>query len=236
MLRSSRPTLTTRGMLSGSPPKMVGRPWVSAAGGDEPDRLVEQEQPRALLLRQRLAVDADAVARGHVERRRGNLRAVDRDPAGGDPGLRLPARGEPDPRHHLGDALGRLWRGRRRFRGHRARDRRFSAACRGICDRGADGPWGLGSYRPWGSSLRPALCRAATPLYTGHGAVIHGTCTGRGPGRARRRRGPGRLRDRARRPRDRSSRQPHPHRPRSDRPRRDGGDPRRPQPRSAPNG
>ncbi len=73
--------------------------------GHEPARLVEQEQPRALAHRQRLAVDGDAVGRRHVARRRGDHLAVDRDPAGGDPGLGLAPRGKPGTRDHLGDAF-----------------------------------------------------------------------------------------------------------------------------------
>ena len=46
--------------------------------------------------------------RRDVERRRGDRRAVDRHPAGRDPGLGLAPRGKARPRDHLGDALGRL--------------------------------------------------------------------------------------------------------------------------------
>ena len=84
---------------------MVGRPSGSALRGHQPARLVIAEQPRALARAQRLAVDRDAVGRRHVERRRGNHRAVDGDAAVGDPGLRLAARGEAGAGHHLGDAL-----------------------------------------------------------------------------------------------------------------------------------
>ena len=41
-------------------------------GGHEPARLVVEEQPGALALRQRLAVDRDAVAGRDVERGRGD--------------------------------------------------------------------------------------------------------------------------------------------------------------------
>ena len=51
---------------------MVGRPCGVGIGRDETARLVEQEQPRALPLRQRLAVDRNVVRRGDVKRRRGD--------------------------------------------------------------------------------------------------------------------------------------------------------------------
>ena len=51
------------------------------------------------------AVDADAVARGDVERGRADHRAVDGDAPGGDPLLGLAARGEAGAGDHLGDAL-----------------------------------------------------------------------------------------------------------------------------------
>ncbi len=73
--------------------------------GHEAARLVIEEEPRALARGQRLAVDGDAVRRRHVERGRGDHLAVDRDPPGRDPGLGLPARGQPRARDDLGDAL-----------------------------------------------------------------------------------------------------------------------------------
>ena len=73
--------------------------------GHKPARLVVEEQPRALALRQRPAIDGDAVVGRDVERGRGNHRAVDGDAAGGDPGLGLAARGKPGACDHLGDAF-----------------------------------------------------------------------------------------------------------------------------------
>src|SRR5713226_4356079 len=79
-----------------------------ARAGHEPARLVMEEEPRALPLGQRLAVDLDAVRRAHVEGRRGDLFAVDLDPAGKNPLLRLAARAQPRPCDPLGDALALL--------------------------------------------------------------------------------------------------------------------------------
>ncbi len=59
--------------------------------GHEPARLVIEEQPRALALRQRLAVDHDQIGRRDIERRRADHRAIDRHPPVGDPGLCLAA-------------------------------------------------------------------------------------------------------------------------------------------------
>src|SRR5258705_127463 len=67
-------------------------------GGHKAVRLVIEKKPRALALRQRLAVDGDAILGGDVERRRGNYLAVDRDPAGYDPGLGLAPRAQAGPR------------------------------------------------------------------------------------------------------------------------------------------
>ncbi len=83
--------------------------------GHEAFRLVIEEQPRALALRQRRAVDQHRVVRRHVERRRGDDAAVDADPALPDPLLGIAARAEPRPRHQLGDAIAGLLR-LRRFR------------------------------------------------------------------------------------------------------------------------
>src|SRR6478672_280167 len=74
-------------------------------GSHQAARLVEQEQARALARRQRLAVDGDDVVGGDIERRRIDDAAVDRDAALHDPLLGIAARGQPRPRHHLGDAL-----------------------------------------------------------------------------------------------------------------------------------
>ncbi len=64
-----------------------------------------KKQPGALGLPQRFAIDTDAIARGDVERRRGDHSAVDRDAPGRDPFLGLAARGEPGAGDDLGDAL-----------------------------------------------------------------------------------------------------------------------------------
>src|SRR5262249_25665702 len=77
-----------------------------ARAGHEPARLVIEEEPGALALGQRLAVDQDAIAGAHVEGRRGDLLAVDLDATGQNPLLRLAARAQPRPRDSLGDALG----------------------------------------------------------------------------------------------------------------------------------
>jgi hypothetical protein len=66
---------------------------------------VIEEEPRALARRQRFAVDADPVARRHVERRRADDRAVDRDAAGGDPVLGLAAGSQAGARDRLGDTF-----------------------------------------------------------------------------------------------------------------------------------
>src|SRR5882672_503279 len=86
-----------------------GRPALRIeARGHEPARLVIEKQPRALALRQRLAIDHDGVFRCHIEGRRGDGRAIDRDAAGRDEGLGLTARRKPGTRDHLGDSLARL--------------------------------------------------------------------------------------------------------------------------------
>ena len=73
--------------------------------GDQPARLMVEKQARALARRQRLAVDADAVMLRHVERGRGDDRAVDGNAPGRDPLLGFAPRREPGARDHLGDAL-----------------------------------------------------------------------------------------------------------------------------------
>ena len=83
-----------------------GRPALRVgARGHEAARLVIEEEPRALARRQRFAVDADAVARRHVERGRADDRAVDRDAASGDPVLGLAAGSQAGARDRLGDAF-----------------------------------------------------------------------------------------------------------------------------------
>ena len=74
-------------------------------GRHQPARLVVEEQPRALALRQRLAVDLHLVVGADIERRRGNDRAVDRHAPVRDPAFGLAARAQARPRHHLGDAV-----------------------------------------------------------------------------------------------------------------------------------
>ena len=83
----------------GRPPFRVG------IRGHQAARLVIAEQPRALAGAQRLPIHRDTVGRRDVERRRGNQRAVDGNPPGGDPGLGLAPRGEAGPGHHFGDAF-----------------------------------------------------------------------------------------------------------------------------------
>jgi hypothetical protein len=102
---SSRPTLIrSREMLRQG--REDGRSALRVVvGGHQAVRLVIEKKPRALALRQRLAVDGDAILGGNVERRRGNDLAVDRDPAGYDPGLGLAPRAQAGPRDRLGDAL-----------------------------------------------------------------------------------------------------------------------------------
>src|SRR6185437_5902852 len=83
-----------------------GRPALRiGARGHETARLVIEEEPRALAGRQWFAIDADTVAWRHVERRRGDDRAVDRDTAGGDPFLSLAAGSQTGARNRLGDAF-----------------------------------------------------------------------------------------------------------------------------------
>src|ERR1700693_3569313 len=74
-------------------------------GGHQPARLVKQEQRVALARRQWLAIDGDDVVGGDIERRRIDHAAVDRDAALHDPFLGVAARGQPGPRHPLGDPL-----------------------------------------------------------------------------------------------------------------------------------
>src|SRR4051812_28880995 len=79
-------------------------------GRHQAARLVIEEQPRALALRQRLAVDGDDIIRGDVERRRIDHPAVDADAALRDHLLGVAARGEARTREHLGDTLAGLLR------------------------------------------------------------------------------------------------------------------------------
>src|SRR5262249_7914859 len=68
-------------------------------------RLVIEEEPCALALRQRLAVDRDAILRRPLAGGRGDGLAAGRHAPGRDPGFRLTARAEARARHHLGNAL-----------------------------------------------------------------------------------------------------------------------------------
>jgi hypothetical protein len=63
-------------------------------------------QSRRLDVRQRLVVDQDDVGVVDVDRRRGQHRAVDLDPAVGDPAFGVAARAQAGARQALGDALG----------------------------------------------------------------------------------------------------------------------------------
>src|SRR3569623_527444 len=74
----------------------------------QPARLVIEKQPRALALRQWLAVDGDDIARRDVERRRIDNAAVDGNATLRDPFLRIAPRAQPCPRHGLGDPLAGL--------------------------------------------------------------------------------------------------------------------------------
>ena len=204
------------------------------AGGDEAARLVEQEQPRALAPRQRLAVDADAVGGRDVERWRGDGLAVDRHAAGRDPRLGLAARRHARPRHHLGDALGGF---RRRRRAHRLGPRQrglqplaaeLAAAVAGLLVVALghvmvrliakftacvpDAVQREAVHREPGPSFLQApgsRVSLRSPGTRGMHALVHGYRARRSPRRPRRGRGAGRLRDRARRHRDRPRRQPH---------------------------
>ena len=76
-----------------------------AGSGHQSAPLVIEPQPRPLPLLQGRAVDFDSVRRADIDRRRGQDRAIEHDPAGGDPLFRLTARTKPGPRQNLGDAL-----------------------------------------------------------------------------------------------------------------------------------
>src|SRR5262249_35942739 len=83
----------------GRPPFRVG------VGGHQPARLVIEEEAGCAGRRGGRAVARDAVGGAHVAGRRVDHLAVDRDPAGRDPRLRLAARGEPGAGDRLGDPL-----------------------------------------------------------------------------------------------------------------------------------
>jgi hypothetical protein len=72
---------------------------------------MEQEEPRAQALRQRLAIDDNFVVRADRHGGRGQKLAIDGDAPFGDPGLGVAARAEPGPGHDLGDALAPRRRG-----------------------------------------------------------------------------------------------------------------------------
>ena len=105
-MKSSRPTVTTRGMPLGSESKMVRRPCGIARRHQLARRLVVAPQPRAVGAGQGLAVDLDLALVGDGEGRRLEHLAVDLDPAGGDPALGIAARAQAGARQPLGDPFG----------------------------------------------------------------------------------------------------------------------------------
>ncbi len=111
---SSRPIVISRGRSARQHVEHRPAALRIAVGGDHAGRLVEQEQPRALDRRDRRAVELDPVGRHDIEGRRGQLPAVDPDPAGGDQVLGVAPRGDARARQPLGDALATLLGGDRR--------------------------------------------------------------------------------------------------------------------------
>ena len=98
------------------PPEIAGqrvehRPpaLLVAMAGDQAARLVIAPQAGRLGGAEGLAVDHHRVVRGDGDRRGGQGGAVDRDPAGFDPALRLAPRTQAGARHPLGDALANLF-------------------------------------------------------------------------------------------------------------------------------
>ena len=85
-------------------------------GRHQPARLVIEEQPRALRLRQRRAVHLHHVVGGDVERGRIDDTAVDGDAPLLDPFLGVAARGKAGARHQFRNALAALFRRGRRWR------------------------------------------------------------------------------------------------------------------------
>src|SRR5271165_4423663 len=75
-----------------------------ARGGDEPARLMEQKEPRALGRGERRAVDAHVVGLCDTIGRAFEHLSVDADTSGGDPGFGVAARAQPRAGDHLGDA------------------------------------------------------------------------------------------------------------------------------------
>src|SRR5438552_8921756 len=73
--------------------------------GDEPGWLVIAPKPAFLLLWQRLAVDADVIARLHIHRRRNQDLAVELDAAFADPPLRIAPRAQAGPGNRRGDPV-----------------------------------------------------------------------------------------------------------------------------------
>ncbi|GJD80440.1 hypothetical protein NBEOAGPD_3681 [Methylobacterium gregans] len=124
-----------------------------ARRGDEAARLVEDPQPGALPLRQRLAVDEDAVGLRDVDGRRVEDLPVEADPTRGDHRFGVPARCDAGACHCLGDALalegaflGGLAR-RRRLRGalgRAAAQRSVAARTLGPLISGLGPPLGIG--------------------------------------------------------------------------------------------
>src|SRR5579883_1825111 len=84
-----------------------------------PPSLVRSSSPSVLMSSRptatRRGVDPDVVLFGDIDRRTGELLAVDRDSPGGDPGFRVAARAQARPRHGLGDAFAGMALGGRRL-------------------------------------------------------------------------------------------------------------------------
>ena len=77
-----------------------------AVGRDQPARLVIEEEPGALALRQRRTVDHDHVGIADIQRGRGDDRRIDAHASLGNPLFGLAARAQSGAGDHLGHALG----------------------------------------------------------------------------------------------------------------------------------
>ena len=73
--------------------------------GHQTARLVIEEQPCALALGQRIAVDQNDIALGHIQCRTGQYHAIDGDAAFLDPHFGIAARAQARTRHHFGNAV-----------------------------------------------------------------------------------------------------------------------------------